>query len=236
MSSWAKKVYDMLPASTQDQGEVAGSWSRRMSYLADEGLIGGGGSTEVIEQTTAPTADGTVLWLHPSKTVNSNENIPTLHEVQAGAWVEVSWKVGGVWQDTAPVAPPAPVTGTWTRTETEGLPTTGTWYSDSSTVWSGGATMYTAVAASTMSFTFTGTGIRFISMTAPDQGIIRVYIDDVDQGNVDLYAATTTRQIVGYENSTLTNASHTIRIEVTGTKNPSATHTTVIADAFEVLS
>lgn len=76
-----------------------------ISFIRPPGSSGGGGSGSVIEQTTAPVVDDSVLWLHPSKTVNTNPNIPTLHEVRGGVWVEVLWKVSGAWQDTAPAKP-----------------------------------------------------------------------------------------------------------------------------------
>lgn len=202
-----------------------------ISFIRPGGL---GGTNEVVEGTTAPAVNDSVLWVHPSKTVNSNENIPTLHEVKAGAWVEILWKVGGNWQDAAPSTPAAP--GVWTRTETEGLATTGTWAPESDTRYSGGSARYSNTAGSTMDFTFTGTGVRAICARGEFGGIVRVYIDGVDQGTVDLYTTPAVFQAVIFESTTLTNAQHTIRLEVTGTKNASSGNTYVTTDAFEVFA
>lgn len=64
----------------------------------------GAGSAEVMSQPATPDIDASKLWLHPSKTVNTFTNIPTFHEVQSGVWVEMLWKVDGVWQNTAPTS------------------------------------------------------------------------------------------------------------------------------------
>lgn len=189
------------------------------------------GSKIVVERIETPSVDDGILWIHPSKTVNSNEGIPTLHEVKNGAWVEILWRVAGFWQDSAPATP-----GAWTRTETEGLATTGTWTAESDTRYSGGAARYSNTAGSTMDMTFTGTGVRVICARGEYGGIVRVYIDGVDQGTVDLYTTPAVFQAVIFESTTLTNAQHTVRIEVTGTKNASSGNTMVTADAFEAFA
>ncbi|OCT10764.1 hypothetical protein A8709_23310 [Paenibacillus pectinilyticus] len=97
-----------------------------------------------------------------------------------------------------------------------------------------GTEKYSGAAGAYAQFTFTGTSVKFISMTQPNMGIVDVYIDGVlDQGNIDLYASTVTKQVVAYTKTGLTNASHTIKVVVKGTKNPASSGTYGAVDAFE---
>ena len=91
---------------------------------------------------------------------------------------------------------------------------------------------YANAAGSTASFTFTGTGIQWIADKNADHGKADVYIDGVFKTTVDLYNATDQLQQVVYTISSLSSGQHTIHINVTGTKNSSATGTYVDIDAF----
>ncbi len=66
--------------------------------------------------------------------------------------------------------------------------------------------------------------IKLIGTKGPDQGIMKVYIDDVLQATVDNYAATTATDQVLYEFDGLSSAVHLVQVTVTGTKNPLATN------------
>ena len=81
----------------------------------------------------------------------------------------------------------------------------------------------------------TGTGIKWIAATAPLFGKAEVYIDNVLQTTVDLYSSSPKIKQVVYEKTGMTNGGHTIRIEVTGTKNTSAKNYFIDLDAFEVV-
>jgi hypothetical protein len=84
------------------------------------------------------------------------------------------------------------------------------------------------------SFTFTGTGIRWIGNKQSNQGLADVYIDNVRVVTaLDTYAATPEYQAVLFEKKDLPMGSHTIKVSATGKKNPSATNTLVTVDAFD---
>ncbi|MGW3958959.1 beta-galactosidase [Amycolatopsis sp. NPDC005003] len=87
-----------------------------------------------------------------------------------------------------------------------------------------------------VSIPFTGTGIRWVSSKDGNHGIADVYLDDTKVGTVDLYAGSKQNQIAGYEVRGLPAGAHTLKIVVTGQKNPSATGTFVVVDAVDLLS
>ncbi|MBI5233764.1 MAG: hypothetical protein HY880_05360, partial [Deltaproteobacteria bacterium] len=80
----------------------------------------------------------------------------------------------------------------------------------------------------------TGKGVKWYAAKAKMLGKAKVYIDNVLQTTVDMYSATSKVKQVVYTKTWTSSGSHTIAIEVTGTKNASATGVNVDIDAFEV--
>ncbi|MEU6432080.1 hypothetical protein ABZ860_39775 [Microbispora sp. NPDC046973] len=74
-------------------------------------------------------------------------------------------------------------------------------------------THHTTTAGATARYTFTGTGVDYLSERNGDMGNVDVYIDDVFQANVNLYApgARQAQQVV-YSKTGLANGQHTIKI------------------------
>jgi hypothetical protein len=69
-----------------------------------------------------------------------------------------------------------------------------------------------------------------------DGGIARVYIDGVLIADVDTWAPLQEEfQAAMFVATGLSPGSHTLRIEVTGTKNPSSPATRIVVDAFDVI-
>src|SRR2546428_1324105 len=81
-----------------------------------------------------------------------------------------------------------------------------------------------------------GTSVSWIGYRGPVAGIAHVFLDGVLVADVDTYSPVEEIQGVVYAASGLTNAAHTLTIEVTGLKNASSVYTTIIVDAFEVIS
>ena len=84
-------------------------------------------------------------------------------------------------------------------------------------------------------FTFTGTSVSWVGYRGPQTGIARVILD----GNVvadafDTYAATEVPQTTLFTLSGLAAGSHTLTIEVTGSKNQASAGTAIVVDAFDV--
>ncbi|XVQ89631.1 fascin domain-containing protein [Microbispora siamensis] len=74
-------------------------------------------------------------------------------------------------------------------------------------------THHTTTAGATARYTFTGTGVDYLSERNGDMGNVDVYIDDVFQANVNLYVsgARQAQQVV-YSKTGLANGQHTIKI------------------------
>ena len=83
-------------------------------------------------------------------------------------------------------------------------------------------------------FTFNGTGVSWIGYRDEWSGIAKVYIDGVQKATVDTYATPSRAQVINYSISGLSSGSHTMTIEVTGTRNASSAGLWVWVDAFDM--
>ncbi len=93
---------------------------------------------------------------------------------------------------------------------------------------------FTSAAGAYMSVTFTGTSVAWIGSLAPSHGIANVFIDGTQVATVDGYGNPTANGQTLYSVNNLTNATHTLKIAYTGTKNAAATNTYVSIDAIIV--
>ncbi|MDI7258429.1 MAG: hypothetical protein QME90_00760 [Thermodesulfobacteriota bacterium] len=93
-----------------------------------------------------------------------------------------------------------------------------------------------ASTPATVTVTFTGTAVSWISDPWNDLGIARVYIDGVLDATVDLYSGVNRYQQVVYSRSGLSLGTHTLKVEVTGNKNTISAGTWIDIDAFVVSS
>jgi hypothetical protein len=100
---------------------------------------------------------------------------------------------------------------------------------------SGGSAKLSQTEGSRAAFTFTGTDVTWIAYKDQWSGIASVYIDGVLVAAVDTYApnATAQPQAAVYTASGLPWGTHTIVIEVSGSKRNSAKSSWVWVDAFE---
>ncbi|GAQ63765.1 RICIN domain-containing protein [Streptomyces scabiei] len=96
-----------------------------------------------------------------------------------------------------------------------------------------GSEKFTSTAGNSVQYSFTGPGIRYLSMTQPNMGKVDVYIDGtLAQAGIDAYAPSVTKQVVLFEKTDLAVGPHTIKVVCTGTKNASASNTVCALDAF----
>jgi hypothetical protein len=100
---------------------------------------------------------------------------------------------------------------------------------------SGGALKYSSQTGARLDFTFYGIGVKWIAAKAKQLGKASVYFDGVYKGQVDLYSPTTKFRVVVAKKYGFPFGQHTLRIEVSGQKNPNSTGFIVDADAFEVI-
>jgi len=113
--------------------------------------------------------------------------------------------------------------------------TTGRTQGSSLRKWSAGAAKVSATPGAKATFTFTGTGIRWIGGRGPQTGIARVYLDRVFVARIDLYSPGEAPQKTVFTAADLPPGTHTLTVEVTGEKNALSTDTWVLVDAFDVL-
>lgn len=100
--------------------------------------------------------------------------------------------------------------------------------------WSDGTAAVTRVPGSTMSFTFTGTRIRWLGWRDSTAGIARVWLDGESAGEVDLYFNGIEVQAPVFTSEVLEPGMHTLMIEAAGTANPASAGVKVVVDAFEI--
>jgi hypothetical protein len=125
-------------------------------------------------------------------------------------------------------------TQTWFEEDDPAIAYTGPWKPLACAECSGGAQKAAAQRGATAEFTFTGTGIRWYLTKANLLGKARVYLDGVDLGFVDLYSPTPQYQQV-WEKTDLSPGAHTLKIEVSGKKNPRSKGRAITLDALEVV-
>ncbi|KUO16493.1 carbohydrate-binding protein [Streptomyces dysideae] len=100
-----------------------------------------------------------------------------------------------------------------------------------------GSEKFTNGSGNSAEYSFSGTGIRYLSMKQPNMGKVDVYLDgSLAQAGIDAYAATVTKQVPLFEKTDLPAGSHTIKIVCTGTKNASSSSTVCALDAFAHIS
>jgi hypothetical protein len=125
---------------------------------------------------------------------------------------------------------------TWTRVEQNNPAAvySGDWLTNSNPNHSGGSAALTL--ANSVTFSFSGTGVRWIGFSDPWSGIANVYVDGVFKASVDTYSSRTRYQVVQYAITGLPAGNHTLRIQATGQHNSNAASAWIWVDAFEFTS
>jgi hypothetical protein len=107
-------------------------------------------------------------------------------------------------------------------------------------LWSGtsanrtGLAWLSNTAGGQATFTFSGTSVSWIGSRGPLFGIARVLVDGTYVTDVDTYAPVQQDQLVLFNASGLTDATHTVTIQPTGGKNTAAIGAWIVVDAFDV--
>jgi hypothetical protein len=112
--------------------------------------------------------------------------------------------------------------------------TGGTWYANTSAPCSGGSCVLSMDTNARATVTFTGTGVKWIAYRDQWSGMARVYVDGVLQTTVDTYASPAQGQAVMYTASGLAAGSHSLAIEVAGTRDSVSGGAWVWVDAFDI--
>ncbi|MBX6354430.1 MAG: beta-galactosidase [Micromonosporaceae bacterium] len=93
---------------------------------------------------------------------------------------------------------------------------------------------FSDAAGDSVTVSFTGTSVRWVSSKDANHGIADVYLDGVKVATVDGYGPSKVYQQVFYAADGLPDGPHTLTITATGTRNPAATGTFVVVDAIDV--
>jgi len=129
---------------------------------------------------------------------------------------------------------PAPAVSHLQETDPD-LAFSGAWAAENSGIaWSAGNALVSGSANAQATLTFRGTEIAWRGYRGPDAGIARVYLDGAFAAEVDLYAPTHFVQDAVYAAAGLEDGTHTLTVEATGLRHPSATAASVVVDAFDV--
>jgi hypothetical protein len=107
----------------------------------------------------------------------------------------------------------------------------GSWLPQSGTTWFGGSARSTWAAGATATLAFDGRGIAWVGRRGPSRGLVRVWIDNVYAGTVDLRAPAFAPRSIVFEKAWSAAGNHTIRIQNLATVGSPA----LDLDAFIVL-
>ena len=123
--------------------------------------------------------------------------------------------------------------GTALTQEVSGKVQWGSWKNIANKAANGGTVRSAGTAGASMTWTFTGTGVDWITASGTAYGQARVLIDGVDKGVVDLYGSAQKWKVVKPYTG-LTSGQHTLTISVLGTKAGASKGTAVVVDAVVV--
>lgn len=109
----------------------------------------------------------------------------------------------------------------------------------SSAAFSGGNYLYGRWANTELQIRFNGTSIAWIGSRQPSYGKADVYLDNIKVATVDCYAPTAEAVTSAtlwdsLDLGELADGPHTLRIRLTGAKNPASSGYVVVVDKFEV--
>ncbi len=110
---------------------------------------------------------------------------------------------------------------------------TGTWVHGTDARATGGTYAEANLAGAVATLSFTGTEVRWLGARNSNNGKARVSMDGVFMGEVDTYGPSLEAAVL-FTATGLHSGTHSMTVEVTGTKNPASTDTWVIIDAFDV--
>ncbi|HKW17974.1 MAG TPA: glycoside hydrolase [Terriglobales bacterium] len=94
--------------------------------------------------------------------------------------------------------------------------------------WSGNTNDYYSVQ-------FSGTQARLYASMSPNSGILAFSVDGGAETYFDEYAATRSDNVFLFATPTLANTTHTLKVRVTGLKNPASTNYYVAADRIDIV-
>jgi hypothetical protein len=210
------------------------------------------------EKLAATTARVTISWSGTDPD-SGLKRFQLEQMVDGGAWSSLSFadplttsttrslNLGSTYQFRVRAIDEAGNTGEWSTAaaftliaDQESVPTltySGEWQTQSLAGTSGGATQWSATAGSSVTYSFTGGQVAWISRLDANRGMAEVWIDGEYVTTVDLYSATVQGQqpvfVSGWYDA---GTSHTLEIRVLGTANAGSAGTRVDVDAIVAIA
>jgi subtilisin family serine protease len=112
----------------------------------------------------------------------------------------------------------------------------GNWGNASSSNYSGNTLKYSKETGASAEYNFKGTGIKLISMTGSNYGLVDVYIDGVYFNQINLNSSTSVYQKIVLDVKNLTFGDHSIKLVNNGVKLNGTTGSWINIDAFEIIT
>lgn len=107
----------------------------------------------------------------------------------------------------------------------------GSWVTSTNVANSGGSAKSAPAAGASVSYTFSGRAVAWVTTLGNTAGQVQVWVDGVLSATVDTHAASTAYRQIVFSKAWSTYASHTIKLVVVGT----AGHPNAVLDAFEII-
>ncbi|MDX3520599.1 RICIN domain-containing protein [Streptomyces scabiei] len=239
---WPSEAYDIaLDAGLEDAYKdlVPRSRVALQDYVLPAATFAGKGVSSVPVRSTGDATK--TLWLAPSGTTTFAVGATMTKASGTATSIDVPPSAGDYRlyvvdaQGDASAASKALVRQRWAYADDKAASVT---YSSGWSNWNdtkdfNGSEKFTSASGNYAEYSFTGTGIRYLSMKQPNMGKVDVYLDGtLAQSGIDAYASTVTKQVPLFERTDLAAGPHTIRIVCTGTKNASSSNTVCALDAF----
>ena len=101
--------------------------------------------------------------------------------------------------------------------ETGGLSRTGTWRTYRSSLMSGGSSIYSSTARSSVLRSFTGRSVALVAPRGPGRGLASIWVDGAKVATIDLRSSTLSPRVIVFARSWPGAGRHSIRIVVAGT-------------------
>ena len=106
----------------------------------------------------------------------------------------------------------------------------GSWTSEKHTAYSQGVGKYSYSTGSSVEFIMDGTGFDLYIPASNARGRANLYVDDKLVTTIDQYTATSINNKLIYSTNSLSQGSHTVKLEVLGQKNSSSKGNAIIFD------
>jgi len=197
------------------------------------GLAAGSHTLTVqVTGTKSAASGGSWVWVDAFAAIAASAAVPVATPAPAPTPAPVTSAPPA----TTVTVPDPPATITRFEQTSTAVVLTGSWTTNKLAAHSGGSAVLSMNAGDSATFSFNGTGANWIAYRDEWSGIAKVYVDGTLAGSVDTYSTPSAAQATAYSVAGLAAGSHTLTVQVTGTKSAASGGSWVWVDAFEATS